>query len=222
MELILKDTTLPVTSAELSASVLESYDGRRVRFPTGDPRFFWTLEVWVEGEFEGEVCEARASAEEMSFPVRRWMDVANRTVEWSGPYDEKSGAPYGNFYFNEHDRIGHARLRFAERDGVSFRFEWEGLCNVFQYGQDLPFAASGWARFTGVTVYGKWKDTDESLRERLAEHLDPRDFVQGPQIRRSDRLGFFRRHRTLHALFTPRAEGDARIQETNRKVDLME
>jgi hypothetical protein len=210
LELRLKDTTLPIRSAELSASVLESY-GRQKQFPTGDPRFFWTLEVWAEGELEGGLEEMRATAEEMRFPVRRWTDVANRTVEWawSGPYDEKSGAPYGGFYLAEHDRIGRARLRFAERDGVNFRFEWEGLCDVHLYGRDVPFAASGWARFTGVTVSGKWKDTEESLRERLAEQLDPRDFVQGPPIRRDDRIGLFRRHRSLHALFTPRAEGDA-------------
>lgn len=41
--------------------------------------------------------------------------MLSRTVEWAEPYDEKSRAPQGCFYFEEHDIIGRARLRFNER-----------------------------------------------------------------------------------------------------------
>ena len=128
----------------------------------------------------------RASCDNLHFPIRRWVDVAGQVAEWSEPYDEEAGEHNGNFYVFEHGDIARARLRFPERDGVTFRFEWEGVCDVFwdeDYGQDVPFSASGWAEFTGVTVQGSEADTDETLRGRLAEYLDPRDFVQGPLLR---------------------------------------
>ena len=202
MEFILKDEPFAIKSAELSASVLNPHWLRKYH-PAGDPRVLWFLEVWAEGELDGEVCSARASAEEMRFPIRRWVDVVGQAVEWAGPYDEKAGGPYGVFYLEEHEKIGRARLRFTERDGTAFRFDWEGACDVFQYARDVPFSAAGWARFTGVTVYGSGADTDESVRARLAQHLDPRDFVQGPLLRSSYRRRFFRRVKMCHAVFTP-------------------
>lgn len=207
MEFILKGKPFAVTSAELFATIPAPprrrwYRPRRYR-PADDPRPFWSLEVWAEVEFAGVEDEARASAEEMRFPVRRWVDVVGQTAEWAGPYDEAAGGPYGGFYFQEHERIGRARLRFTGRDGTAFRFEWEGACDVCQYGRDVPFSAAGWAQFKGVTVYGGGADTDETVRGRLAQYFDPRDFVQGPLLRRSDRHGYFSRIETAHAVFTP-------------------
>jgi hypothetical protein len=215
MGFILKGKPFAIKSAELFATIpnprwVRKYD------PADDPRPFWSLEVWADVEQDdveqddeemgGVIYPARATAEEMRFPIRRWEEVAGRTVEWAGPYDEKAGGPYGCFYLEEHERIGRARLRFTERDGTAFRFEWEGVCDVYLDGEglrDVPFSAAGWARFTGVTVYGGGADTDESVRGRLAQYLDPRDFVQGPLLRRTDRHGFFRRLKSCHAVFTP-------------------
>jgi hypothetical protein len=216
MKFILKDRPFTIRSAELFATIpdpsrlrrgwLRKYWRPRKYDPESDPRPFWSLEVWVEGEMDGEVQEARATAEEMRFPVRRWVDVAGQVVEWSEPNGAQHGRPYGLFYLGEHEMIGRARLRFTERDGAAFWFEWEGVCDVFwgeEYGRDVPFSVAGWARFTGVTVGGGGADTDETLRERLAQYFDPRDFIQGPLIRRSYRLGFFRRIESSHAVFTP-------------------
>ncbi len=209
MGFILKNKPLVVRSAELSATIPDP--GRLPkRLPEGDPQPFWSLEVWAEGKWyedeeTGDV-EARATAEEMRFHIRRWTDVVGQTVEWAGPYDQKVGGPYGHFYLEEHDRIGRARLRFTERDGAAFRFEWEGVCDVNGnegYERDVPFSAAGWARFTGVGVLGGGADTDESLRSRLARYFDPHDLVQGPLIRRDYRHGFFRRYKFSEAVFTP-------------------
>lgn len=205
MKFILKDKTFDIRSAELSATIPDPCWVRRYD-PADDPRPYWSLEVWVEGELNGLVEEARATAEEMRFQIRRWTDVAGQTVEWAGPYDKKAGRPYGLFYLGEHEMIGRARLRFTERDGTAFRFEWEGACDVFwgeEYGRDVPFSAAGWARFTGVCVLGSGADTDESVRSRFAQYFDPRYFVQGPLIRRSYRHSLFRRIKSSDALFTP-------------------
>ena len=140
----------------------------------------------------------------MRFPIRRWVDVVGQTVEWAGPYDEKAGVPNGSFYLDEHERISRARLRFTERDRTAFRFEWEGLCDVCgdeEYGRNVPFSAAGWARFAGVTVLGSGADTDESLRGRLAQHLDPLDFAQGPLLHEGHR--YDSDAKIARAVFTP-------------------
>jgi len=203
MEFILKDKRFAIRSAELFASIpnprwVRKYD------PANDPRPFWSLEIWIEGDLGIEE-EARATAEEMRFPIRRWTDVVGQTVEWGLRFNRKP-VPYGNFYLGVHDRISRARLRFIERDGIRVRFEWEGVCNVYwddDYRKDVPFSVEGWAHFNGVTVSGDVRDTAESMRERLAQYFEAHDFVQGPLRSRTDRLGLFRRITSSHVVFTP-------------------
>jgi len=203
MVLILKDKTFAIKNARLSATIPDPY-WLRTYHPTGDPRLFWSLEVKAEEEADGEMSAPLASRENLHFPIRRWVDVVGQIVEWSEPYDEKTGEPNGNFYVFEHGSIARACLTFPERNGVTFRFEWEGACDVFwdeDYGGDVPFSASGWAEFTGVTAYGNESDTSESLRGRLAEYLDPRDFVQGPLLREGHR--YESGVKMARAVFTP-------------------
>jgi hypothetical protein len=204
MGFILNNKPFAIRSAELSATIPDpcwvgKYD------PAHDYRPYWSLEVWIEGEL-GIEDEARATAENMRFQIRRWTDVVGQTVEWAGPNGAKHDSPYGIFYLEEHEMIGRARLRFTERDGIAFRFEWEGACDVYldeEYRRDVPFSAAGWAQFTGVGVLGSGADTDESMRDRFARYFDPCYFVQGPLIRRSYRHSFFRRIESSSALFTP-------------------
>ena len=207
MGFILNDKPFAIRSAELSATIPDP-DWVRKYDPARDPRPYWSLEVWIEGELGGLEEEARATAEEMRFQIRRWTDVVGQTVEWAGTYDKKAGRPYGlpygHFYLGEHEMIGRARLRFTERDGIAFRFEWEGACDVYldgDYRRDVPFSAAGWARFTGVGVLGSGADTDESVRGRFAQFFDPRYFVQGPLLREGHR--YDSGVKMAHAVFTP-------------------
>lgn len=205
MGFILNDKPLAVRSAELSATIPNPYWVRK-HDPPHDFRPYWSLEVWVEGELNGLEEEARATVENMRFQIRRWTDVLGQTVEWAGPNEAKYDRPYGVFYLEEHEMIGRARLRFTERDGAAFRFEWEGACEVYldgEYRRDVPFSAEGWVQFKGVGVLGSGADTDESLRDRFAQYFDPRYFVQGPIIRDSYQQSFFRRIESSNALFTP-------------------
>jgi hypothetical protein len=203
MGLILKDKTLVLKSAKLSAAIPDPYWSRMYN-PAGAARLFWSLDVQAERETDGDMWRPRAYHDNLHFPIRRWMDVAGQLVEWSARYDEESGEPNGGFYVLEHGDISRACLRLLERNGVTFRFEWEGVCDVFwdeEYGQDVPFSASGWAEFTGVIVRGSDSDTEATLRGRLAEYLDPRDFAQGPLCREGHRYesGVM----MAHAVFTP-------------------
>ena len=185
MGLTLRDKAFTLKSAKLSAAIPDPYWSRKYN-PTGDARLFWSLDVAAERETDGEMWGPQIYHQNLHFPIRRWMDVVGQVVEWSSRYEEESGEPNGGFYVFEHGDIPRARLRFAERNGVSFRFEWDGVCDVFwddDYGQDVPFSASGCAEFTGVIVQGSESDTDVTLRRRLAEYVDPRDFTQGTLCR---------------------------------------
>jgi hypothetical protein len=203
MRLILKDRSFALERAELSAAIPDPYWSRKYN-PTGDARLFWSLDVEAKCVPDGEMWRPRVYHQNLRFPIRQWTEVVGQEVEWSARYDERSGEPNGGFYVLEHGDIPRARLRFVERDGVNFRFEWEGVCDVFwdeEYGQDVPFWASGWAGFTGVIVRGSESDTTETLRLRLAEYLDTRGFLQGPLCRDGhcyeDGVGM------AHAVFTP-------------------
>jgi hypothetical protein len=182
MRLALRNKMFNLKSATLSAAIPDPYWSRTYN-PQGDARLFWSLEVDADREAEEEMWGPRAYHENLHFSIYRWMEVAGQVVEWSERYDEESGEPNGGFYVLEHGDIPRARLSFLERVGTRFRFEWAGVCDVFwdeEYGQDVPFSASGWAAFTGVIVRGSESDTHETLRGRLAGYLDPRDFAQGP------------------------------------------
>jgi hypothetical protein len=203
MRLILKDRSFALERAELSAAIPDPYWSRKYN-PTGDARLFWSLDVEAERETDGEMWGPRIYHQNLDFPIRRWMEVVGQVVEWSDHYDGESGEPNGGFYVIEHGGIHRARLCFVKRDGTKFLFEWKGVCDVFwddEYGEDVPFSASGWTDFTGVIVRGNELDTAETLRLRLAEYLDPGDFIQGPLCRDGhcyeDGVGM------AHAVFAP-------------------
>jgi hypothetical protein len=209
MQLILKEKPFALKSAKLSAAIPDPYWSRMYN-PTGDTRLVWFLEVEAEPETEGEMWAPSISHENLHFPIRRWMDVVGQEVEWSEPYEEKSGAPNGRFYVFEHQDIPRARLQFLERNGVTFRFDWEGICDVFgdeEYDQNVPFSVSGWAEFTDIVVRGSESDTSETLRARLAEYLDPQDFTQGPLCCEGTR--YVSGVKMAHAAFIPIAPTNA-------------
>jgi hypothetical protein len=185
MWITLKDARFPIGRAELSAAIPDPYWSAKYN-RSGDPRLAWHFEVKGERVDGQDLWEPLVYHQNLHFPVRRWPEVAGQVVEWSTTVDDESGEPNGAFYVLEHEAISQGRLCFFERDTVRFRFSWVGICDVFwdeEYGQDVPFAAEGWATFTGVRVCGSESDTDESLLARLAQYLDVRDFSQGPLCR---------------------------------------
>jgi hypothetical protein len=182
MKLTLRNKMFALKSAKLSAAIPDPYWSRTYGL-NEDARLFWSLDVESVREAEAETWAPRVDHENLHFPIRRWTEVAGQVVEWTERHDGESGEPNGGFYVVEHHDIPRARLSFFERDGTGFRFEWAGVCDVFwdeEFGEDVPFSVSGRAEFTGVIVLGSESDSDESLRGRLAEYLDPRDFTQGP------------------------------------------
>ena len=187
MRITLKDACFPISRAELSAAIPDPHWWAKYN-QSGDPRLAWHFELKGERVDGQELWEPLVYHQNLHFPVRRWPEVTGQVVEWSTAVDAESGEPNGAFYILEHEAISRGRLCFFERDGVRFRFSWEGVCDVFwdeEYGRDVPFTAEGWATFTGVRVCGSESDTDESLRARFAAYLEVRDFTQGSLCRGS-------------------------------------
>jgi hypothetical protein len=185
MWIILKDARFPIGRAELSAAIPDPYWSAKYN-PSGDPRLVRHFRVTGERVDGQELWEPLVYHQNLHFPVRRWPEVAGQVVEWFTAVDDESGEPNGAFYVLEHEAISRGRLCFFERDGGRFRFSWEGVCDVFwdeEYRRDVPFKAEGWATFAGVRVCGRESDTNESLRDRLGQYLDVRDFTQEPLCR---------------------------------------
>jgi hypothetical protein len=199
MQLVLKDRVFEIAEATLTAGIPDPHWSHKYD-PGGNAGLAWALTVDAkEQEFDDTVWEPRVYHEELYFPVRRWMDVAGQSVTHDADANEEAGT----VYLFEHEGISRGTLRFFERDGLRFRFEWDGLCDLFweePYDQDVPFTIQGWATFTEVMVRGSARDTDASVRARLAEYLDPDDFVQHPlQAGPPYQDGV----RSAHARFTP-------------------
>jgi hypothetical protein len=203
MILRLKDKSFPVKLATLSAVIPDPYWSQKYD-PDGYAGLSWSLCIETERDSTNEIWGARAYHETLRYSVRRWIEVAGQVVDWSEPFDAESGEPNGGFYVFEHADISRGRLAFLERSGARMRFNWEGLCDVFfneEYGKDLPFCTFGWATFQGVTVNGNESDTDATLRARLAENLDPDDFIQGAF--RCEGTRYVSGVKMARAIFTP-------------------
>jgi hypothetical protein len=202
MRITLRDRTFTIERATLSAAIPDPYWSAKYN-PYGDARLFWCLELVGKRRVDDEMWEPLVYHENLHFPIRRWVEVTGQLVEWSTSVDDESGEPNGAFYILEHEAISQGKLGFFERDGFRFRFEWDGVCDVFwdeEYGQDVPFSAAGWATFTGIVVRGSELDTEKSILNRLAGYLDIRDFMQGPLVQDghyNDGVG------CAHAEFTP-------------------
>src|SRR6185369_8709675 len=97
--------------------------------------------------------EPMITHETLRFKIARWIDLAGQVAQWDSPYDKRTGEPNGAFYVFEHADILQATLKFIERDGIKFRFTWDGSCNVFYgktYGENVPFHIDDWATFAAV------------------------------------------------------------------------
>ena len=181
--LALKNLVFGIAGATLSGAMPDPYWSRKYD-RGGDATLRWSLEVDTRGQIlNDESWAPHVYHHTLRFPVRHWIHIQGQSVAWNFPFDARTGQPNGGFYVFEHANISRASLRFIERRGVNFRFSWEGLCDVHwddEYGKDVPFAANGWATFTGIIAYGSEFDTNERLRARLEQYVDADDFTQEP------------------------------------------
>lgn len=206
MTLILRDLTFEIQEAEIAAALCDPYWCATYNNGQGKD-LSWGLDVYAEPSEEHEMEPPYLYSQSLYFPIRHWMDLAGQSASWEAPCDEVTGKANGGCYVLNHEDISKAHLRFLDRNGPEFRVEWDGLCNIFwdeTYGEDVPFSLQTTARFNGVIVYGNDNDTADSMRERLALHLDPDDFIQ--QEVRDDGNRYDSGIGIRHCLFVPKAE----------------
>ena len=181
--LALKALVFDIAGATLSGTIPDPYWSRKFD-RGGDAMLRWSLDVDTTRQIlNDESWAPYLYHHTLRLPVRRWIHIQGQSVAWNVPFDARTGQPNGGFYVFEHAKISRASLRFIERLGVKFRFNWEGLCDIDwddEYGKDVPFAANGWATFTGIIAYGSEFDTDELLRARVEHYIDVDDFTQEP------------------------------------------
>ena len=181
--LSLKNFVFDIAGVTLSGTILDPYWSRK--YDRGrDASLLWSLEVDTRKQIVNDESWApHVYHHTLRLPVRRWINIQGQSIAWNVPFDKRTGEPNGRFYVFEHANISRANLRFGERVGLKFRFDWEGLCDIHwddEYGKDVPFAASGWAVFTGIIAYGSEFDSDELFRARLKQYVDVDDFTQEP------------------------------------------
>lgn len=186
MNLTIKDLVFDIESATLGAALVDPYWSRKYD-PGGDTTLHWALDVATRDQIvDGMTWAPQVSHDWLRFSVRRWIDIQGQSIAWDVPFDGRTGKPNGSFCVFEHAEISRASLRFVERAGLKFRFEWEGLCDI-DWGNDdgtgVPFVANGWATFTHIIVCGSEFDTDELLRARLGRYVDVEDYIQEPTQR---------------------------------------
>jgi|SRR5215510_14104776 len=181
--LALKNLVFELAGATLSGAIPDPYWSRKYD-RGGDVTLRWSLEVGTKRQIlNNEAWEPHVYHHTLRLPVRRWIHIQGQSVAWNVPFDARTGQPNGGCYVFEHANISKASLHFIERLGVRFLFNWQGLCDILwdeEYGKDVPFAADGWAMFTGIIAYGSEFDSDELLRARLERYVDVDDFTQEP------------------------------------------
>jgi hypothetical protein len=178
--ILLKDRSFEVESATVGARVPDPNHSNQYNYAG----LTWILEIdAMERIFDNVAWRPGIYHDSLRLPVRRWTDIVGRELRWTSSFDEQTGKPNGSFYVFEHAEIVEASLRFLDRDRRAIHILWTGLCNVFwgdEYGVNVPFEVDAWLSFAEIIVNGSERDTDESLRERLVQHIDVKDFVQQP------------------------------------------
>src|SRR5688572_18347555 len=172
MKLQLRDLAFTVGKATLSAGMADPYWLKKYH-PSGYGGLRWSLDVETKPRkaLDGETWAPRVYHETMRLDIRRWIELAGQVVAWKGPYDRQTGEPRGGFYVWEHGNMPQGRIEFGRRRGVKIAVHWEGLCDVQwrdPYKAKVPFHLDAKATFTGVLLNGSEKDTEESMRDRLA------------------------------------------------------
>lgn len=183
MQLRLRDLVFDIESATLGAGLVDPHWAAKYD-PKNPVRLNWSLTIECkELEHKDEFLAPSASHDTLQPAIRRWTEWPGQVFEWSRPYDRVTGKPIGGFYVFDHNDIRRGRLEFLARSGVEFEIAWSGACDVnwtWKYGKSVPFALRAVARFTSIVVHGNERDTDATLRERLAQHLSLDGLKQSP------------------------------------------
>lgn len=183
MQLRLRDLNFGIESATLGAGLVDPYWA--AKYDTKNPiRLNWSLSIECkELEKGGEFWAPAVSHDSLQPAIARWTDWPGQVFQWSRRHDAVTGKPNGGFYIFEHADIPRGRLEFMSRNGIEFEIAWSGACDVhwnWKYGRSVPFALKATVRFTNIWVHGSERDTDATVRDRLAQFISLDALTQRP------------------------------------------
>jgi hypothetical protein len=177
----LDDHEFPIKKALLWAELNDPYWCDE--FNEGNARdLMWAIDIYADRSkvlFKYPIPHVYHHA--IQFEIQRWTELSGQTQSWDNPIDEATGEPNGSFVVREHGDILESELTIGERDGQSFQVQWNGLCDRHWESNgrsEAEFSIDTKVLFTEVIVRGNEKDTKESFCQRLAEYLNPDDFIQ--------------------------------------------
>lgn len=143
----------------------------------------WSLEISSpQTEVDDDFWAPFITIERAGFPARDWRALEGQDYVWNSPVDEATGEANGTLYVFEHADISKAHLHFGRREGLKYHVRLTGLCDVHYddtYGADVALSVSATVEFSSIVVAGSERDTAETLRARLSEHVNIDDFEQG-------------------------------------------
>lgn len=206
MQLKIRDRVFPIEAATLTGGMYDPY--WTAKYNRGlAPKPMLALELQAgEAEYDGSVWRPKLYHDWLPFPSRDWRNIGGRKLTWPSAFGAEVGNPNGAMYVFEHADIHEAELVFGNCNGVMFEISWRGICDVFwdqaDYGQRVPFEATARARFDHIHLHGSEKDDARSYRQRLALHLDPDQYEQGPVL--ADGARYEDGVRMTYCVFTPK------------------
>lgn len=143
---------------------------------------YWGIDIHGAPKKEaGSLRPPHAYHHTMVFEIKTWKELEGETVEWFDPFDEETQQYNGGFYVQSHGSIVEAKLQLISFDGDQCSVLWDGLCErLWDTSDESPaeFAIETTVPFKEVLVRGHDDDDEQSFRDRLAESLNPDDFIQ--------------------------------------------
>ena len=201
MALTLDEHVFEIRQATLGGVILDPYWCKKYNrnLWTG---LSWHLEVRTKRRrIQGEWCQPMLFHQSLPFRTRNWMDFAGQTFSWDATRRGKKVQQDCGLHMWEVEEIPTGTLYFGNRAGHRFLITWRGT-TAFAGLSLRTFSVEADIVFLGITVRGNERDTDELMRERLAEHVESADYIQRP-IQVSD-FKYESGLRTAESLFKPR------------------
>lgn len=175
-----------ISEAQISAVLLDPYrhdtGGRGGKRSEGES-LSWSIRFETKKqEVDGEKISPHVDFDGLrNLKIANWHDLAGLSMSWSEPINDETGERYGLTYVWDHQLITKCNLRIKNREGTKFRVIATG-----ENERGDSFSIDAPATFAGVRVDASGKDSDETVRARIAKQLSLANLKAGALEFRTD------------------------------------
>jgi hypothetical protein len=167
-----------ITNAEILAAIGDPYwcdtfnKGKGKTISWG---IRFQTETDEEDDDDGDMPHPNVDFDGLQIRVKNWYDLAGYEAAWDKPINPETDQRYGMTYVFDHQLISTGRLQIASRKGTEFRIVASG-----QNEEGQQFSIDAPAVFKGIYVRGSERDSDDTIRARLKQHMDDTNLVGTP------------------------------------------